>query len=73
MAELQIRELLKLLAAPNTTDLDQILQLFPWYTTNYPKSNLDPTPLLKNNLSIDWNLVVVKLLPAVCFLIKKKC
>lgn len=52
MAELQIGELLKLLAAPNTTDLDQILQLFPWYTTNYLKSNLDPTPLLKNNLSV---------------------
>lgn len=32
MTELQIRDLLKLLAAPNITDLDQILQQLSWFT-----------------------------------------
>lgn len=52
MAELQIRDLLKVLAAPNSTDLEQILRLLPWYTTNYPIPNIDCAPVLGNNLTI---------------------
>lgn len=70
MAELQIGDFLKHLAAPNSTDLDPISQLLPWYATNYPKSNLDCTPVLESNLPICWNLVVAKSLPAACFLLK---
>lgn len=34
MTELQIRDLLKLLAAPNNTELDQIWQQLSWSTIN---------------------------------------